>query len=379
MKRREFLTLIGGAAAGLSCAAQAQQPARPVIGYLSAQSKAAALEQTAKFNRGLNEMGFVDGQNVAIEYRWADGQYERLPAMATELVRRPVDLIVAQAPPAALAAKAATSIEGLRELVPKATAIAMLANPVSPDAVPEIRDAQAAARANGLELKMHNASTPVELDAAFTTIPIVFVVGVDPIAVGLVESLSLPSGNATGMTLMTGPLSQKRIEGLRELVPKATAIAMLANPVSPDAVPEIRDAQAAARANGLELKMHNASTPVELDAALGANAAQHPDALLVGSDPFLLIRRNDLVAFAARYQIPTIYPFREFADSGGLISYGTNIATAYRQAGIYAGRILKGAKPAELPVVQPTKFELVINLKTAKTLFHRCFMLVPTR
>jgi putative ABC transport system substrate-binding protein len=170
MKRREFLTLIGGAAAGLSCAAQAQQPARPVIGYLSAQSKAAALEQTAKFNRGLNEMGFVDGQNVAIEYRWADGQYERLPAMATELVHRPVDLIVAQAPPAALAAKAAT-----------------------------------------------------------TTIPIVFVVGVDPIAVGLVESLSLPSGNATGMTLMTGPLSQKRIEGLRELVPKATAIAMLSS------------------------------------------------------------------------------------------------------------------------------------------------------
>jgi ABC-type uncharacterized transport system substrate-binding protein len=217
MKRREFLTLIGGAAAGLSCAAQAQQPARPVIGYLSAQSKAAALEQTAKFNRGLNEMGFVDGQNVAIEYRWADGQYERLPAMATELVRRPVDLIVAQAPPAALAAKAAT-----------------------------------------------------------TTIPIVFVVGVDPIAVGLVESLSLPSGNATGMTLMTGPLSQKRIEGLRELVPKATAIAMLANPVSPDAVPEIRDAQAAARANGLELKMHNASTSVELDAALGAIAHNTP-------------------------------------------------------------------------------------------------------
>jgi putative tryptophan/tyrosine transport system substrate-binding protein len=227
MRWREFLTLIGVAAAGLSCSAQAQQPARPVVGYLSAQSKAAALEQTAKFNRGLNEMGFVDGQSVAIEYRWADGQYDRLPAMATELVRRPVDLIVAQAPPAALAAKAAT-----------------------------------------------------------TTIPIVFVVGIDPIAAGLVESLSLPSGNATGMTLMTGPLSQKRIEGLRELVPKATAIAMLANPLSPDAVPEIRDAQTAARANGLELKMHNASTPVELDAAFSAIAAQHPDALLVGSDLF---------------------------------------------------------------------------------------------
>ena len=308
MKRREFITFIGGAAAW-PLMARGQQPTVPVVGYLSTQSKAAALEQMAKFNRGLGEMGFVDGQNVAIEYRWANGQYDRLPAMAAELVRRPVDVIVAGAPPAALAAKAVT-----------------------------------------------------------TAIPIVFVVGLDPIAAGLVESLSQPSGNATGMTLMTGPLSQKRIETLRELVPKAAAIAMLVNPLSPDAVPEIRDAQAAARTNGLELKMHNASTPVELDAAFSAIAAQHPDGLLVGSDPFLLIRGNDLVAFAARYKIPTIYPFREFADSGGLISYGTNIANAYRQAGIYAGRILKGAKTTELPVVQPTKFELVINLKTAKTL-----------
>ena len=250
MRRRDFFTVVGSVAAW-PLAAHAQQPTMPVVGYLSAQSKAAALEQTAKFNRGLHEMGFVDGQNVAIEYRWADGQYDRLPAMATELVRRPVNVILAQAPPAALAAKAVT-----------------------------------------------------------TTIPIVFVVGIDPIAAGLVESLSLPSGNATGMTLMTGPLSQKRIEGLRELVPKATAIAMLANPLSPDAVPEIRDAQAAARANGLALRMHNASNPVELDAAFSAIAAQRPDALLVGSDPFLLIRRNDIVAFAARYKIPTIYPFR---------------------------------------------------------------------
>ena len=187
MRRRDFIKVIAGSAATWPLAARAQQPAVPVIGYLSAQSKASALEQTAKFNRGLHEMGFVDGQNVAIEYRWADGQYDRLPAMATELVRRPVDVILAQAPPAALAAKAAT-----------------------------------------------------------TTIPIVFVVGFDPIAAGLVESLSQPSGNATGMTLMTAPLSQKRIEGLRELAPKATTIAMLANPLSPEAVPEIRDAQAAA-------------------------------------------------------------------------------------------------------------------------------------
>jgi putative ABC transport system substrate-binding protein len=308
MRRREFTMLVGSVAAW-PLAARAQQPAISVIGYLSTFAKGSVLETTAKFNRGLNEMGFVDGQNVTIEYRWADGRYERLPAMAAELVRRPVNVIMAQAPPAALAARAAT-----------------------------------------------------------TTIPIVFVVGFDPIAAGLVDSLSQPSGNATGMTLMTAPLSQKRIEGLRELVPKATAIAMLANPFNPEAVPEIRDAQAAARANGLELKMHNASTPGELDAAFSAIAAQHPDALLVGSDPFLLIRRNDLIAFAARYKIPTIYPWREFADAGGLISYGTNIANAYRQAGIYAGRILKGVKPAELPVVQPTKFELVINLKTAKTL-----------
>jgi putative tryptophan/tyrosine transport system substrate-binding protein len=288
---------------------RAQQPTVPVIGYLSTQSRAAALEQTAKFNRGLHEMGFVDGQNVVIEYRWADGQYDRLPAMAAELVRRPVDVILAQAPPAALAAKAATP-----------------------------------------------------------TIPIVFVVGFDPIAGGLVESLSRPGGNATGMTLLTGPLGQKRIEQIRELIPKAAVVAMLANPVSPDAAPEIRDVQSAAQTNSLQLKMYNASTRADLDAAFSAIVAQRPDVLLIGSDPFYVDRRDDLVALAARYKIPAIYPFREFADAGGLISYGTNIANAYRQAGIYAGQILKGAKPSELPVVRPTKIELVINLRTAKTL-----------
>jgi putative ABC transport system substrate-binding protein len=308
MRRREFITLIGATAA-LPFAASAQQPAMPIIGFLSALSKNSIVEQITKFHRGLNEMGFVEGQNVAIEYRWAEGQYERLPAMAAELVRRPVSVIVAQAPPAALAAKAATA-----------------------------------------------------------TIPIVFVVGFDPIAAGLVESLNRPSGNATGMTLITGPLGQKRIEVLRELIPKAAVVAMLANPFSPDAIPEIRDVQTAARTNGLEVKMYNASSLAELDAAFRTIAAQHPDGLLIGSDPFFVIRRNDLVAFAAHNKIPAIYPFREFADSGGLISYGTNIANAYRQAGIYAGRILKGATPAELPVVQPTKFELVINLKTAETL-----------
>ena len=309
MRRREFIALIGGGAAAWPLAARAQQPAMPVIGYLSALSEAQVAHQLAAFRRGLNEVGFVERQNVVIEFRWADGQYDRLPAMAAELVRRPVDLILAQAPPAALAARTAT-----------------------------------------------------------TTISTVFVVGFDPVAAGLVATFNRPGGNATGMTLMTAPLGQKRLELLRELAPNAAVAAMLANPLSPDAAPEIRDVQATAQAIGLQLKMFNASTPSELNAAFAAIAAQRLDALLVGSDPFLLDRRQELVALVARLGIPAIYPFREFAESGGLISYGTNIANSYRQAGIYAGRILKGAKPADLPVMQPTTFELVINLKTAKAL-----------
>jgi len=309
MRRRDFITLVGSAAAACPLTLRAQPTAVPVMGFLSSTSESTAGDQQRKFHSGLSEAGFVQGKNVTIEYHWADGQYDRLPAMVVDLVRRPVSLIVAQGPPAALAARAAT-----------------------------------------------------------TTIPIVFVVGFDPIAGGLVDSLSRPSGNATGMTLLTGPLGQKRIEQLRELVPKAAIIAMLANPLSPDAVPEIRDVQTAAQANNLQLKMYNASTRAELDAAFNAIAAQRPDALLIGSDPFYVVRRDDLVAFAARYKLPAIYPFREFTDVGGLVSYGTNIANAYRQAGIYAGQILRGAKPSELPVVRPTKFELVINLKTARIL-----------
>ena len=273
MRRREFIKAIAGSAVTWPLAVKAQQPTMPLLGFLSATSESTATEQQIKFHSGLNEAGFVQGKNVTIVYHWADGQYDRLPAMAADLVRRPVSLIVAQGPPAALAARAAT-----------------------------------------------------------TTIPIVFVVGFDPIAGGLVQSLNRPGGNATGMTLLTGPLGQKRIEQLRELIPKAALIAMLANPISPDAVPEIRDVQVAAQANNLELKMYNASTRAELDAAFSAIAAQRPDALLIGSDPFYVVRRDDLVAFAARYKIPAIYPFREFADAGGLISYGTNIANAYRQA-----------------------------------------------
>jgi putative ABC transport system substrate-binding protein len=193
-------------------------------------------------------------------------------------------------------------------------------------------------------------------------------VGLDPVAAGLVVSFNRPGGNATGMTLITGPLAQKRLEILRELVAKASNVAMLVNPTSPDAVPEIRDVQTAAQANGLQIKMLSASTVSELDAVFESLADLRPDALLVGSDPFFVVRRDQFAAQTARAKIPAIYPFREFTDFGGLISYGTNIANAYRQAGIYAARILKGEKPADLPVQQPTKVELIINLKTAKAL-----------
>jgi putative tryptophan/tyrosine transport system substrate-binding protein len=309
MRRREFITLLGGAAVVWPLAARAQQPGMAVIGYLSALSEAPAAALLAAFRRGLNETGFAEGRNVAIEFRWAEGQYQRLPAMAAELVGRPVSLILAQSPPAAIAAKAAT-----------------------------------------------------------TTTPIVFVVGFDPVGVGLVASLNRPGGNATGMTLISPALGQKRLEMLREIVPKASVIAMLVNPASPDAAPEFGAVQAGAQALGLQLAMFNASTPSEVSAAFAAITERKPDALLVGTDPFLLNQRDDIAARAARLRIPAIYPFREFAADGGLISYGTNIADAYRQAGIYSARILKGAKPADLPVMQPTKFELVVNLKTAKAI-----------
>jgi putative ABC transport system substrate-binding protein len=308
MKRREFIAFFGGAATTWPLAALGQQT-MPAIGWLSSISERAAVPHLAQFRRGLGENGFAFGQNVSIEYRWSDGQYDRLPAMAAELARRPVDVILAQGPPAALAAKTAT-----------------------------------------------------------TTIPIVFVVGIDPVAGGLVASYSRPGGNATGATLIMGPLGQKRIEFVRELVPKASVVAMLINPHSPDAAPEIRDVQAAAQVNNLQLRLINASTPAELDVAFAAIASQRPDALLIGGDPFFLVQRQKIVTQVASAGLVAVYPIRDFADAGGLISYGTNIPNSYRQAGIYAGRILKGAKPADLPVVQPTTFELVINLKTAKAM-----------
>ena len=307
MRRRAFITLLGGAAAAWPLAARAQQI--PVIGFLSSRSPGESAGTVAAFQRGLGETGYVDGRNVAIDYRFADGQYDRLPALASEVVRRPTSVIVAAGPPAALAAKVAT-----------------------------------------------------------TTVPIVFVVGFDPVGAGLVASFNRPGGNATGMVLISGPLGQKRLELVRELAPKAAVVAMLANPLSPDAPPEIREVQAAAQANGLQLRMLNASTPGEIEAAFASLAEHRPDALLIGGDPFYITRRDDIVRLVARSGLVAVYPFREYTEAGGLISYGTNIPNSYRQAGIYAGRILSGAKPQDLPVMQPTMFELVINLNAAKAL-----------
>jgi putative ABC transport system substrate-binding protein len=309
MRRREVITLISGAAAAWPLAAGAQQAAMPVIGYLSALSEAQAGLQLAAFRRGLNDFGFVEGQSVAIEFRWANGQYDRLPGMATDLVRRAVTLLVAQTPPAALAAKAVT-----------------------------------------------------------TTIPIVFVVGFDPVESGLVASFARPGGNLTGLSLQQTDVGGKRLGLLRDLAPKSSVIAMLINPISPNAAPESSGVLAAAQTMGLQVKVFNASTPNELNAAFVAIDELRPDALFVGGDPFFVNRREELVALAARLAVPAAYSQRDFVATGGLFSYGTNVANAYLQAGGLAGRILRGAKPADLPVMRPTTFELVINLKTAKTL-----------
>ncbi len=306
MRRRQFISVVGGAALW-PLAARSQTRAMPVIGWLSGISQQAAAEHFAQFVRGLSEAGFTPGRNVAMQYRWADGQYGRLPALVSELVALPVDVIVAQTPPAALAAKAAT-----------------------------------------------------------VTIPIVFVVGIDPVAAGLVASYNRPGGNATGATMIMGPLGQKRVEILRELAPKASVVAMLVNPHSPDAAPEVRDVSAAVQASGMQLRLVHASTPAELEAAFAILNAERPDAVLIGADPFLYVQRQSIVAQMTRSGLVAVYPIREFVDAGGLISYGGSIATSFRQAGVYAGRILMGAKPADLPVVQPTTFELVLNLKTAR-------------
>jgi putative ABC transport system substrate-binding protein len=300
--------LLGGAAAWPR-AAHAQQPAMPVIGFLSSGSAGAFAQFVTAFHKGLNETGFTEGQNVAMNYRWADGQYDRLPALANEFIRTRVDVIVAGGPPAAVAAKNATAI-----------------------------------------------------------IPVVFTSGEDPVKLGLVASFNRPAGNITGVALFLDVLGGKRFGLLRELVPAATTIAVLVNPTEPTHDTQVADLQDAARAVGQQIQIIHASTAPEIDAAFATAAQLQSPAMLVGLSTFFTIQRHQLVALAVRHAIPTIYGQREFMSAGGLISYATNIADAYRQAGVYAGRILKGAKPADLPVYQPTKFELIINLNTARAL-----------
>jgi putative tryptophan/tyrosine transport system substrate-binding protein len=310
MRRREFIGLVGGAVIAWSVPTRAQQSAMPVVGFLSARSPDESAHLVAAFRRSLSEGGFVEGQNVAIEYRWAFGQYDRLPALAAELARRPVAVLVSVGGDlAALAAKAAT-----------------------------------------------------------TTIPIVFAIGGDPLNRGLVASYNRPGGNATGMTILTTALEGKRLGLLHELVPRAATIGFLLNPNLPTADSQLRNVQEAARASDLQIHVLRASTDREIDAAFEIVAQQHIAALEVAADPFFDTRRDKLVPLAARHAMPTMYHFREYAAIGGLVSYGIDISDLYRQLGVYVWRVLKGEKPGELPVQQPSKFELVINLKTAKAL-----------
>jgi putative ABC transport system substrate-binding protein len=309
MTRRAFITLLGGAAAW-PLAARAQQSAMPVIGFLSTRARVESAHLVEAFHRGLADNGYTESRNVAIEYRWADGRYDQMPALAAELARRPVTVLVSTgAEPSALAAKAATG-----------------------------------------------------------TIPIVSTFTADPVERGLVASLNHPGGNVTGVNLLTATMEPKRLGLLHDLVPQAAIVGMLLNPNFPPAASQLRDTEGAARAIGLQLHMLRASTDREIDTAFESIAQQHIPALMVASDAFFITRREKLVALAAHYGVPAIYNIREYPMAGGLMSYGINLADAYRQLGIYVGQILKGAKPANLPVVQPTKFEFVINLKAAKAL-----------
>lgn len=309
MKRREFITLISGAAAW-PLAARAQQPVIPVIGFMSARFPGDSADLVAGFRQGLREGGYVEDQNVAIEFRWAEGRYNRLPVLAAELVRRPVAVLVAVGGSvSALAAKSVT-----------------------------------------------------------TTLPIIFSIGDDPIKRGFVQSINRPNGNMTGVSLLTTSLGAKRLNVLKELIPTATAFAVLVDPNSPTANEQMEEVQAAADALKLQMSVFKASSASDIDAAFATLARPGINGLVVGADPFFDTQRDQIIELAARHVVPAIYHLREFPAAGGLMSYGTSLADSYRQVGVYAARILKGAKPADLPVVQPTKFDLVINLKTVKAL-----------
>jgi ABC-type uncharacterized transport system substrate-binding protein len=308
MKRRDFITLLGGAAAAWPLAAHAQQRAMPVIGFLNIQSPDAVANRVRGFRQGLKDAGYVEGENVMIEYRWAEGRFERLPALAAELVRRQVVVIVAANTASALVAKAIA-----------------------------------------------------------TTIPIVFNVAEDPVKLGLVASLARPGGNLTGANSFIGELAAKRLELLRELLPGVTRVTALVNPTTPLAESALKDIEPAARAMGMQIKVLNASTSGEINAAFATFVHERPDALFVSADSVFTTRRVQLVHLATRYAVPASYFAREFPEVGGLMSYGSNQSDNYRQVGIYTGHILKGTKPADLPVVQASKFELVINAETART------------
>ena len=307
MKRREFITLVGGAAAW-PLSARAQQPTMPVIGFLNTRAPGQDAHLLTAFRLGLKEAGYVEGQNVVVEYRFAEGRNDRLPALVADLVRRQVAVIAANGP-AVVAAKAAT-----------------------------------------------------------TAIPIVFSVGLDPVASGLVASLNRPGGNLTGATILFDEVGPKRLELMRELVPTATTVAVLMNPTYPTAETQSRDLQAAARTLGVEIRVLHASTERELDTAFATLVQLRAGALVIGNDSFFNSRSAQLAALMVRHAVPAIFQTREFAAAGGLASYGGSIKDSYRQVGVYTGRILKGEKPSDLPVQQTTKVELIVNLKTAKAL-----------
>jgi putative ABC transport system substrate-binding protein len=307
--RRDFITLLGYAGTGWPLEANAQQPPIPVIGWLNSASPGAFEHVISAFRQGLGEVGYIEHRNVGIEYRWAEGQVDQLPTLARDLVRAQVATICAGSPPAAMAAKAAT-----------------------------------------------------------TTIPVVFTSGEDPVKLGLVASYNRPGGNVTGVALLIDVLSAKRLGLLREIVPSTTLVTVLLNPAWPTFDTQLNDVQDAARAIGQQIHILRANTEREIDAAFDRATELRASAMMVGPSTFFTIRRDQIVGLAARNALPTIYGQREFIAAGGLMSYATSLADAYRQAGIYTGKILGGARPAELPVVQSAKFELLINLKTAKTL-----------